>query len=202
MTGMAEASTKAVRLDVAEKRRDGTSLELEYRVTNSGAEPIYLLDRPSQDVHGGGMVVMENFAHVMFAEPDVVRVVRGILPLPLDRNVARRAPTFLTRVDPGQTVVKSLELPVPLREQRSYYVDDEEPSGRTKTVSKVRFELAYTEPRPGMKIGERKLASGPEMILDGHWEPPYQRVLVATLPIAPTELQLHSEPFERATLVQ
>ncbi len=199
---MAEASTKAIRLDVAEKRRDDRSLELEYRVTNDGSEPVYLLDRPSRDVHGGGMVVVEDFAHVMFAEPDVVRVVRGILPLPLDRNVARRAPTFLTKVDPGQTVVRSLELPVPLREQRSYYVDDEEPSGTTKTVSKVRFELAYTELRPGMQIRERKLDSGPEMVLDGHWDPPYQRVLVATIPIAPTELVLHSEPFERATLVQ
>jgi len=202
MTGMAEASTKAIRLDVAEKRRDDTALELEYRVTNGSAEPIYLLDRPSQDVHGGGMVVVENFAHVMFAEPDVVRIVRGILPLPLDRNVARRAPTFLTKVEPGQTIVRSLELPLPLREQRSYYVDDEESSGATKTVSKIRFELAYTELRPGMKIDERKLASGPEMVLDGHWDPPYQRVLVDTIPIPPTKLQLHSEPFERATLVQ
>ena len=78
------------------------------------------------------MVVVENFAHVMFAEPDVVRIVRGILPLPLDRNVARRAPTFLTKVEPGQTVVRSLELPLPLREQRSYYVDDEEPSVRRR----------------------------------------------------------------------
>jgi len=199
---MAEASAKAVRLDVAEKRRDDTSIEFEYRVTNGSAEPIYLLDRPARDVHGGGMVVEEHFAHVMFDEPDTVRIVRGILPLPLDRNVARRAPTFLTKVEPGQTVVRSLTLPLPLREQRSYYVDDEEPSGKTKKVSKVRLELAYTEPRPGMQIGERKLDSGPEMILDGRWDPPYQRILVATLPITPTELQLHSEPFERATLVQ
>jgi hypothetical protein len=202
MTGMAEASTKAVRLDVTETRHDDKSMTLEYRVTNGGSEPIYLLDRPSRDVHGGGMVVMEHFAHVMFAEPDTVRVVRGILPLPLDHNVARRAPTFLTKVEPGQTITRSLELPLPLREQRSYYADDEEPPDAKKKVSRIRFELAYTEPRPGMQIRERKLESGPEMVLDGHWEPPYQRVLVATIPITPMELQLHSEPFDRATLVQ
>ena len=199
---MAEASSKTVQLDVTEKRRDDAAIELEYRVTNSDADPIYLLDRPARDVHGGGMVVVEHFAHVLFAEPDVVRVVRGILPLPLDRNVARRAPTFLTKVDPGQTIVRSLELMLPLREQRSYYVDDEEPSGKTRRVSTLRFELAYTELRPGMQVRERKLASGPELVLDGHWDPPYQRVLVATIPIAPIELLLHSEPFERATLVQ
>jgi hypothetical protein len=202
MTGMAEASAKTVQLHVTETRHDERSIVLEYRVTNNGSEPIYLLDRPARDVHGGGMVVMDQFAHVMFAEPDVVRVVRGILPLPRDHNVARRAPTFLTKVEPGQTVARSLELPVPLREQRSYYADDEEPSGIKRKVSKVRFELAYTEPRPGMQIRERKLDSGPEMVLDGRWDPPYQRVLVATIPIAPTELELHSEPFDRATLVQ
>src|SRR4029453_2287459 len=98
MTGMAEASAKTVGFDVTETRHDDRSIVLEYRVTNNGSEPIYLLDRPARDVHGGGMVVMDQFAHVMFAEPDIVRVVRGILPLPPDHNVARRAPTFLTKV--------------------------------------------------------------------------------------------------------
>src|SRR6266508_6022339 len=64
INGMAETLTKAVDLQVAEKRRDATSVQLEYRVANGTAEPIYLLDRPSLDVHGGGMVINENFANV------------------------------------------------------------------------------------------------------------------------------------------
>ena len=202
MNGMAETLTKTVHLQVAEKRRDATSIQLEYRVANGSAEPIYLLDRPSADVHGGGMVIKENFANVLFAEPDIVRIVRGILPLPLDRNVARRAPTFLTKVEPGQTAVRLLQIALPLAEQRSYYADDEKPSGVKKTVSKAQFELGYTELRPGMQIGERKLDSGPEAVLEGRWTAPYQRVLTATIPIAPTELLLHSGPFERAALIQ
>lgn len=199
---MAETLTKAVDLRVAEKRRDATSIQLEYRVANGAAEPVYLLDRPSRDVHGGGTVLQEDFANVMFAEPDIVRIVRGILPLPLDHTVARRAPTFLTKVEPGQAAVRSLRIGLPLIERRSYYADDEKPSGVKRLVSKVRFELAYTELRPGMKIGERKLDSGPEAILEGRWEPPYQRVLTFTFTIAPTELMLHSDPFDRTELVQ
>ncbi len=199
---MAETLTKAVDLQVAEKRRDATSVQLEYRVANGTAEPIYLLDRPSLDVHGGGMVINENFANVLFAAPDAVRIVRGILPLPLDRNVARRAPTFLTKVEAGQAAVRSLQIALPLVERRSYFSDDEKPTGVKRLVSKVRFELAYTELRPGMKIGQRILASGPEALLEGRWTPPYQRVLTFTFAIAPTEVLLHSDPFERAELVQ
>ncbi len=199
---MAETSTRAVEMQVSEKRRDATSLQLEYRVANGTAEPIYLLDRPSQDVHGGGMVIVENFASVLFAAPDAVRIVRGILPLPLDRNVARRAPTFLTKVEAGQAAVRSLQIALPLVERRSYFSDDEKPTGVKKLVSKVRFELAYTELRPGMKIGQRTLASGPEALLEGRWERPYQRVLTFTFTIAPTEVMLHSDPFERASLIQ
>ncbi|HEX7590614.1 MAG TPA: hypothetical protein VF375_01580 [Candidatus Limnocylindrales bacterium] len=199
---MAETSTKAVEMQVSEKRRDATSIQLEYRVANGTAEPIYLLDRPSQDVHGGGMVIVENFANVLFAAPDAVRIIRGILPLPLDRNVARRAPTFLTKVEAGQAAVRSLQIALPLVERRSYFSDDEKPTGVKRLVSKVRFELAYTELRPGMKIGQRTLASGPEALLDGRWDPPYQRVLTFTFAIAPIELMLHSDPYERAELVQ
>ena len=199
---MAETSTTTVQLSVMEKSRDASSIQFEYSVMNGAREPVYLLDRPSGDVHGGGIVLREDFANVMFAEPDVVRIVRGILPLPLDRNVARRAPTFLTKIEPGQTAVRSLRVGLPLTERRSYYADDEKPSGVKKTVSKARFELAYTELRPGMRIGERKLASGPEAVLEGRWDAPYQRVLMATIPITPTELLLHSAPFERAGLIQ
>ncbi len=202
MSGMAEPLAKTVQLQVREKQRDAASIQFEYRVTNGLAEPIYLLDRPSADIHGGGMAIKENFANIMFAEPDIVRIVRGILPLPLDRNVARRAPTFLTKVDAGQTVVRSLQIALPLAEQRSYFSDDEKPSGVKKTVSQVRFELGCTELRPGMQIGQRKLDSGPEAVLEGRWAAPYQRVLTATIPIAPTELLLHSDPFERGGLVQ
>jgi hypothetical protein len=202
VNSMAELLTKAVQLEVAEKKRDPASIHFEYRVTNGLAEPIYLLDRPSVDVHGGGMVIREHFANVMFAEPDTVRIVRGILPLPFDRNVARRTPTFLTKVEPGQTAMRSLQIPLPLVERRSYFSDDEKPSGVKKPVSRVQFELAWTEFRPGMVIGQRKLDSGPEAVLEGRWAPPYQRVLTATIPIAPTELMLHSEPFERVALVQ
>ena len=199
---MAEPLTKAVQLEVAEKKREPSSIHFEYRVTNGLTEPIYLLDRPSADVHGGGMVIQEHFASVMFAEPGTVRVVRGILPLPLDRNVARRAPTFLTKVEPGQTAVRSLVIPLPLVERRSYYSDDAKPSGVKKTASQVQFELGWTELRPGMAIGVRTLDSGPEIVLEGRWAPPYQRVLTTTIPISPTELVLHSEPFERVGLVQ
>jgi hypothetical protein len=199
---MAEPLTKAVQLEVAEKKREPSSIQFEYRVTNGLTEPIYLLDRPSADVHGGGMVIQEHFANVMFAEPDTVRIVRGILPLPRDRNVARRPPTFLTKVDPGQTAARLLQIPLPLVERRSYYSDDEKPSGIKRLVSHVQFELAWTELRPGMTIGARTLDSGPESVLEGRWAPPYQRVVTATIALAPTELMLHSEPFERVGLVQ
>ena len=202
MSGMAEILAKPVDLQVTEKRRDAKSIELDYRVANGTAEPVYLLDRPSFDVHGGGTVLQEDFANVMFAEPDIVRIARGILPLPLDHTVARRAPTFLTKVEPGQTAVRSLRIGLPLVERRSYYADDEKPSGAKRPVSKVRFELAYTELRPGMKIGERTLDSGPQALLEGRWTPPYQRILVFTLAITPTELTLHSDPFDRTELVQ
>ena len=202
MNSMAETLTKSVELQVAEKGRDATSIQFEYRVANGTAEPVYLLDRPSRDVHGGGTVLQEHFANVMFAQPDIVRIVRGILPLPLDHTVARRAPTFLTRVEPGQTAARALRIGLPLMERRSYYADDEKPSGVKRLVSKVRFELAYTELRPGMKIGERTLDSGPEALLEGNWTAPYQRVLTVTLAIAPTELMVHSDPFDRNELVQ
>lgn len=202
MNSMAETLTKAVELQVAEKRRDATSIQLEYRVANGTAEPVYLLDRPSRDVHGGGTVLEADFANVMFAGPDVVRIARGILPLPLDHTVARRAPTFVTKVEPGETAVRSLRIGLPLIERRSYYADDEKPSDVKRLVSKVRFELAYTELRPGMKLGQRTLASGPETLLEGQWAAPYQRVLTFTLAIAPTELMLHSDPFDRTELVR
>jgi hypothetical protein len=202
MSGMAETLTKGVELQVTEKRRDATSIQFEYSVANGTAEPVYLLDRPSHDIHGGGMVMDENFAHALFVAPDVVRIVRGILPLPLSYNVARRTPTFLTKVEAGKIGVRSLQIALPLVERRSYVSADEKPTGVKRLVSRVRFELAYTELRPGMKIGQRTFASGTEALLEGRWDPPYQRILTFTFAIAPTELMLHSDPFERAELVK
>jgi len=199
---MADTLTRPVRLDVAEKQRDPRAIQFEYRVANGMTDAIYLLDRPSVDVFGGGMVVKEDLVNILFAEPDIVRIVRGILPLPRDRNVARRAPTFLTKIEAGQTVVRSLRVPLPLTEERSYYAPDAKPSGITRVVTTVRFELGYTELRPGMVIGERTLDSRTEAVLEGRWAEPYQRVLTAVTPIAPTELMLHSEPFERTELIQ
>jgi hypothetical protein len=202
VNGMAETNLKNVELQVTETLRSADTIQFEYRVRNGTSEPIYLLDRPGRDVHGGGVVLDLNFANVLFTEPDTVRIVRGILPIPLDRGVAKRAPTFLTKVDPGQTAVRSLSIPLPLIEKRSYYSDDEKPTGTKRTVSRARLELGFTEPRPGMGVKEWVLPQGPELVLEGHWAPPYQRVLTATIPISPTELRLHSEPFERAELIQ
>ena len=57
---MAEASTKTIRLDVAEKRRDDTALELEYRVTNGSAEQIYLLPSAWVDAEWWTNLQLEN----------------------------------------------------------------------------------------------------------------------------------------------
>ena len=100
----------------------GSALQVHYSVTSRADHDVYVLDQlPLVDraTHKGLLDL--NALYVAFRAPAGVHLLKGIPPLPVDRSVFVRVIPLGTRLSPGATLERSLELPLPLQEQGSYW---------------------------------------------------------------------------------
>jgi len=115
------------------------ALQIRYTVHNGGRDDIYLLDRLAAapaDAHGAGV-------YVCWRGRSTVLVLRGIAPLPTNRDVKVRVVPLGTHVLPGQKAERELLLALPLAEQGPYDPPQPPESGAPDLASHVVLRVQF-----------------------------------------------------------
>jgi hypothetical protein len=115
------------------------ALKLRYAVHNRGRDDVYLLDRlaaaPAEATAAG--------LYVCWKGRSTVLLLRGIAPLPTDRDVKVRVIPLGTLVPPGQKAERELLLALPLPEQGPYDPPLPAESGTAETATRVVLRVQY-----------------------------------------------------------
>jgi len=97
-------------------------LQIEYAVENKSHGDSYLLEALQQrDPQTQKPSVNPSAAFVFWGGDRTAIILRGIPPLPADRNVAVRVIPFAVKLAPGEKRRDSLSLPLTLTEDSPYY---------------------------------------------------------------------------------
>lgn len=127
----------------AETRPD--RLRLTYAVTSKREEEVYLLDFlpffPMSDLKTKKAVPDFGRPEVRRAGPGKAHLNKGIPPLPRGRLVNLRIMPLGTKLPPGQTVERTFDLPLPLREVSPYDGGDENVAYEPTKVIRLRLTL-------------------------------------------------------------
>jgi hypothetical protein len=168
-------------------------LAIDYRLSNDGREPIYVWD--VMVGHGEkGQVVDPDTAYVFWEAPETVRIVRAVLPLPPDFEVAKKEVPYVRKVLPGGSVTGRIALPLPLREYSPFYPPAEK--YRDVVCRKTRLQIGWTAEQSGMTVQPRVVGGEKVLALRGSWKGPVQFVASGVFD-GSVVLQVREDGFDR-----
>jgi hypothetical protein len=102
--------------------REGDTLVFPYTVTNMSGGDIYVLDAlPEVDPATGQARVNLNSAVIARGEDGFAHILRGIAPLPTDRNVSVRIIPLATKLPAGDALERRLTVGAPMHETGPYH---------------------------------------------------------------------------------
>ncbi len=97
-------------------------LALHYSLSSHAGADLYVLDAsPLAAAQGRDAVADASSFFICYREPTAALVLKGIAPLPVDRDIKARIIPLGTKVAPGGGLARSVELALPLQEQSPYY---------------------------------------------------------------------------------
>jgi hypothetical protein len=112
---------RGVTLD-CQPTREGDTLVFPYTITNSSGGDIYVLDALAEmDPATGQARVNLNSAVIARGEDGFAHILRGIAPLPPDRDVSVRIIPLATRVPKGGALERRLTVELPMHEIGPYH---------------------------------------------------------------------------------
>jgi hypothetical protein len=104
--------------------RIGTKLSFPYTVMNRSEADIYVMDAVASVDPSSKTAVANRDSVVIYVMSDGrAHVLKGIAPLPTDRRVTVRIIPFATKLPPGETLTRQLDVPLPLAETSPYFAD-------------------------------------------------------------------------------
>jgi hypothetical protein len=107
-----------------EPSRVGTKLVFSYKVTNHAKADIYVMDALALvDPTGKQAIASRDNAVVYLMGNGHAHVLKGIAPLPTDRNVIQRIIPLAARVPAGAALTRQITIPLPLAETSPYFPD-------------------------------------------------------------------------------
>lgn len=123
MTDATDAAEPGVSLS-CQPTRDGDVLVFPYTLTNNTGGDIYVLDAlPELDPATGEARVNLNTAVVARGEDGFAHILRGIAPVPNDRDVAVRIIPLATKLPNGGVLERRFTANEPLHETGPYHPD-------------------------------------------------------------------------------
>jgi len=97
-------------------------LIVHYEIANESRTDIYVLDiLPLYDLETMKPRVDINHSVIIWSEPDAVRLIRGLPPIPEEMDVTAYITPKASKIEPGKSLKRKLELPLPLVESCPYY---------------------------------------------------------------------------------
>lgn len=104
--------------------REGGSFLFPYTVTNNGTADIFVFDAvPTIDPATRQAKANPDRVTIALAEDGYAHVVKGIPPLPPDRDVAVQIIPLAAKLPPGGSLQRSLRVPLPFAETSAYFTD-------------------------------------------------------------------------------
>lgn len=193
---MAEESTmKSISLRAKAKKSDD-KLIIEYEIENHAEQNLYVWDRMI-GYNKSGQFIDEERAYVFWEEPKTIRVVRANLPLPFDRDVARKEIPFVRSLAAREKINGKIVLDLPVPEYSPFYPPLSEETTKKEKASVVRLLIGWSEFREGMVIREQTVGGKNVLAIRGNWEKPYHKLLAKEMPVE-AEILVHSDAFDRA----
>jgi len=117
------ASTADIALSCQPNREAGSFL-FPYTVTNNSAADVYVFDAvPSVDAATRQTRIDPDRVTIALAEDGYVHVLKGIPPLPPDRDVAVQIIPLTAKLPPGGSLQRTLRVPLPFAEASAYFTD-------------------------------------------------------------------------------
>jgi hypothetical protein len=175
-----------------------SKVTVNYRINNPGAVPIVVWDVMANQGPNGEFVD-PTLAYASWEEPQTLRVVRAMLPLPLDFDVAIKEVPYVRVVAPGETIQGRVELSRPAHEYNPFYG----PATVTREVActKIHLIVGWNEQKRGMTISRRRVADQEVLAVRGGWDAPVQR-WAETFFDMPITLEVRADNFDRRPPMQ
>lgn len=128
-----------------EINRSEEKLEVKYTVKNSSGNDIYVLDSyPSFNQETKERFAESKSFYACYKNPATVYMLKGIPPLPADKTVSMRVMPLGTKLAPQANLERTLEIPLPLREQSDWYYSPLELDKYEKaTVNRLTFDVQF-----------------------------------------------------------
>lgn len=136
-------------------------LSVKFELKNKSKVDIYVLDIfPIYDMETMKPSVDLNNTVVVWDEADGVRLIRGLPPYPKEKSMMTFYTPYSSKIEPGGTLKRHLDLPLPLLEFNPYYSPLErekyEPVTITKTKLYVYFLKSSVEGFEAKEVGFAK----------------------------------------------
>jgi hypothetical protein len=172
---------------------DNSKVSIKYRLHNPGSAPIVVWD-VMVNQGPNGEFVDPTLAYASWEELQTLRVIRAMLPLPLDFDVAKKEVPFVRVVAPGEAIEGRIELSKPAREYNPFYG----PATVTRNVActKIHLIIGWSEQKPGMTISKRRVAGQEVLAVRGGWAAPAQRWAEMLFGV-PITLTVRADNFDR-----
>jgi hypothetical protein len=119
-------------------------LTIGYSVSSRAAKDIYVLDvLPSYDTQAKKLIAVYEGYYLCSRAGGVALVLKGIPPLPVDRQVTVRMIPLGTKLISGAKIERTLELALPLKEHSPYYIPLKPEEYDITEVSTVAFAVQF-----------------------------------------------------------
>lgn len=131
--------------------REGDVLVFEYSLANGGNGPVYASDAGTRtDAQAGTAEADPGIVTIWRAQDGYAHVLKGVAPLPEERDVPGRIMPLMVRVAPGERIARRLVLALPLAEQSDYYPPGPVRDYRIEEIEGVRLSIdVLTAAPPG-----------------------------------------------------
>lgn len=127
-------------------------LQIEYKVKNSTAKPIYLFNVLWDFDKTGNYVAAPQPVYAVLRQDKRLHLAKQILPLPKGRKVELRLIPFATKVEAGAEFGEKIELPVPVAEYNPYFPTNSETKTEIRTSESVFFTIQFIRESDGLEV--------------------------------------------------
>lgn len=180
----------------AKAEKTENELLIKYEVENRSEQNFYLWDRMIGFDGSGKKIIDRDSAYVFYEEPDTVRIMRAVLPLPETREIGKKEIPFVREFPAKSKLQGTIKLRLPVEEFSPYFEPLKEENAEKIKCSEIRLIIGWTPFREGMQITERTLGNDKVFAIRGAWSPPYQETVERKIPID-VDLLIYKTEFER-----
>lgn len=184
---MAAASDPDFRANIS---KTGDMLVIDYRIENTQVQPVFVTNKLWRLVETKPQID-PDFVYGRITENGLLMLSKTMPEIPSGQSPANLVAPYTTRLDPGQSLSETVNLPIPVQTYLEYTnnstAKDDKGQPVVETVSEIMFSVGYFLLPPGSNMRKEK-AFGTEV--DLFQNPPGARATYGILSSAKFRLSI------------